>query len=95
MFGVTIYASKLIDGFVLRADFHRDTGRLRILQGEVVLVERCPPHAWLEIASVAGYSISGPRPSEKDLDLLLDEFQCRRPCVASAIPRTALDDAIF
>jgi hypothetical protein len=84
MLGVTIYVSKSFDGVVLRAEFHRDTGRLRIFEREVVVVERCPPHSWLAIASVAGYSTSGPRPSEKDLGLLLDEFQSRRAGVRNS-----------
>lgn len=78
MLSVTISASKSFGGVIFRAEFQRDTGRLRIFEGHVVVIERCPPHSWFAIGSIAGYSTSGPRPSEKDLSLLLDDFLSRR-----------------
>jgi hypothetical protein len=78
MLSVTISASKSFGGVVLHAEFQRDTGRLRILEGEVVIVERWPPHSWFAIASIAGHSTSGPRPSQKDLSLLLDDYKSRQ-----------------
>jgi hypothetical protein len=74
MINKPVLASKHVDGMPMSAEFHRDTGRLRILDGGVVLAEWFPPHSWFAIASVAGYSTWGTRPSEQDLARLLDDF---------------------
>jgi hypothetical protein len=74
MLNKPVLASKFFDGLPMSAEFHRDTGRLRILEGESVLAEWFPPHSWFAIASVAGYSTWGTRPSEHDLALLLDDY---------------------
>jgi hypothetical protein len=74
MLNKPVLASKSFDGLPMSAEFLRDTGRLRIREGEVVLAEWFPPHSWFAIASVAGYSTWGTRPSEHDLALLLDDY---------------------
>lgn len=62
----------------LSVEFRPDTGRLRMLDGAIVLEELFPPHSWFAIASVAGNSRWGTRPSEADLQLLLEDFIHRR-----------------
>jgi hypothetical protein len=62
----------------MSAEFHRDTGRLRIFDGAVVIAEWFFPHSWFAIASVAGYSTWGTRPNEQDLALVLDDFILQR-----------------
>ncbi|WP_241202371.1 MULTISPECIES: hypothetical protein [unclassified Caballeronia] len=78
MLNKPIRASKHIDGMSMSAEFHRDTGRLRILDAGVVIAEWFPPHSWFAIASVAGYSTWGTRPNERDLALVLDDFVLQR-----------------
>lgn len=78
MFNKPIQTSKRIAGMAMSAEFHRDTGRLRILEDSVVIAEWFPPHSWFAIASVAGYSTWGTRPNEKDLALVLDDFFLQR-----------------
>jgi len=78
MLNKPIQASKQIDGMSMSAEFHRDTGRLRILDAGVVIAEWFPPHSWFAIASVAAYSTWGTRPNECDLALVLDDFVLER-----------------
>jgi hypothetical protein len=78
MLNKPIHASRRIDGMSMSAEFHRDTGRLRILDGGVVIAEWFPPYSWFAIASVAGYSTWGTRPNERDLALVLDDFVLQR-----------------
>ena len=70
-----ITASKTVGGETIRAEFLRDTGRLRIVAGATVLAEWFPPHSWFAIASVSGHSRWGTWPDVKDLLLLLDNFK--------------------
>ncbi|WP_248324479.1 MULTISPECIES: hypothetical protein [unclassified Caballeronia] len=60
------------------AEFHPDTGRLRILDRDVLRVELFPPHSWFTVASVAGNSRWGTRPRESDLYLVLQSFIMQR-----------------
>jgi hypothetical protein len=78
MLNKPIRASTSNDGMSMSAEFHRDTGRLRIFDGAVVIAEWFPPHSWFAIASVAGYSTWGTRPNEQDLALVLDDFILQR-----------------
>jgi hypothetical protein len=78
MLNKLIHTSKRIDGMSMSAEFHRDTGRLRIFEGSVIIAEWFPPHSWFAIASVAGYSTWGTRPNERDLALVLDDFFLQR-----------------
>lgn len=78
MLNKPIRTSKRIAGMSMSAEFHRDTGRLRILEGSVVIAEWFPPHSWFAIASVAGYSTWGTRPNERDLAAVLDDFFLQR-----------------
>ena len=56
------------------AEFHIDTGRLRISERGLLRVELFPPHSWFMVASVAGNSRWGTRPCETDLRLVLENF---------------------
>jgi hypothetical protein len=78
MLSKPVRASKRIDGMLMSAEFHRDTGRLRIFDGAVAIAEWFPPHSWFAIASVAGYSTWGTRPNERDLTLVLEDFVLQR-----------------
>jgi hypothetical protein len=60
------------------AEFHIDTGRLRILERGMLRVELFPPHSWFTIASVAGNSRWGTRPRERDLRLVAENFILQR-----------------
>jgi hypothetical protein len=62
----------------MSAEFHIDTGRLRILEAGRLRVELFPPHSWFAIASVAGNSRWGTRPRERDLQLVLENFIMQR-----------------
>jgi hypothetical protein len=73
-----VRASRHIDGVSMSAEFHRDTGRLRIIDEGVVIAEWFPPHSWFAIASVAGYSTWGTRPNEKDLAMVIQDFVLQR-----------------
>jgi hypothetical protein len=61
-------------GGAVSAEFHIDTGRLRILERGLVRVELFPPHSWFAIASVAGNSRWGTRPRERDLRMVVENF---------------------
>jgi hypothetical protein len=61
-------------GGAVCAEFHIDTGRLRIFERGMLRVELFPPHSWFTVASVAGNSRWGTRPREADLRLVLDNF---------------------
>ncbi|SAK93154.1 hypothetical protein AWB75_06638 [Caballeronia catudaia] len=61
-------------GGVVCAEFHIDTGRLRIFERGMLRVELFPPHSWFTVASVAGNSRWGTRPREGDLRLVLENF---------------------
>jgi hypothetical protein len=65
------------DGAV-SAEFHIDTGRLRILERGMLRVELFPPHSWFAIASVAGNSRWGTRPRERDLHAVVENFIMQR-----------------
>ncbi|SAL01260.1 hypothetical protein [Caballeronia ptereochthonis] len=65
------------DGAV-SAEFHIDTGRLRIFERGVLRVELFPPHSWFTVASVAGNSRWGTRPREADLHLVVENFILQR-----------------
>ena len=84
MLNEPISASKQFDGIEMRAEFHHDSARLRILEGTAIRAEWFPPQSWLAIVSVAGYSTSGRRPNERDLVLLLNDFRSKRVGVRSA-----------
>ncbi|SAK78427.1 hypothetical protein AWB80_04772 [Caballeronia pedi] len=61
-------------GGAVSAEFHIDTGRLRILERGMLRVELFPPHSWFTVASVAGNSRWGTRPREADLYLVVENF---------------------
>jgi hypothetical protein len=65
------------DGAV-SAEFHIDTGRLRILERGMLRVELFAPHSWFTIASVAGNSRYGTRPCERDLQLVVESYIMQR-----------------
>ncbi len=67
-----------LPGGTVTAEFHPDTGRLRILQDDMLRVELFPPHSWFTVASVAGNSRWGTRPREADLYLVLESFVMQR-----------------
>ncbi|WP_244817891.1 hypothetical protein [Caballeronia sp. Lep1P3] len=60
------------------AEFYPDTGRLRVLEREVLRVELFPPQSWFTVASVAGNSRWGTRPRESDLHRVLESFIMQR-----------------
>jgi hypothetical protein len=78
MLNEPISASKQFDGITMRAEFHLDSGRLRIFEETAIRAEWFPPQSWLAVVSVAGYSTWGRRPNERDLVLLLNDFRSRR-----------------
>ena len=84
MLNEPISASKQFNGITMRAEFHLDSGRLRIFQDTAIRAEWFPPQSWLAIVSVAGYSTCGRRPNETDLVLLLNDFRARRVGIRSA-----------
>ena len=53
------------------ADYCDQTGRLRILQDDVLMREWFPPNSWIAIASVAGARNWGTRPDLSELRELL------------------------
>ena len=61
-------------GGAVCAEFHIDTGRLRIFERGMLRVELFPPHSWFTVASVAGNSRWGTRPREADLRLVLEDY---------------------
>jgi hypothetical protein len=65
MLNEPIHASKQFDGIEMRAEFHHDTGRLRIFEDAAIRAEWFPPQSWMAIVSVAGYGTWGRRPNEK------------------------------
>jgi hypothetical protein len=67
-----VVANAVRAGHVMTAEFDLHTGRLRILDGVKVQAEWLPPHSWFAIASVAGRSHWGTKPTEADLRLVLD-----------------------
>lgn len=67
-----------LPGGAVSAEFHADTGRLRILERDMLRVELFPPHSWFTVASVAGNSRWGTRPREADLYLVLESFIMQR-----------------
>jgi hypothetical protein len=69
-----ITASRIIDGETVRAEYLRNSGRLRIISERAVHAEWFPPHSWFAIASISGHSRWGTRPGEADLLLLIDNF---------------------
>ena len=79
MLGKPVFASRVVGSTKLRAEFSRDTGRLRIMRNGHVTVECFPPNSWFAIATVASYSAYGTRPNEQDLSLLLDDIYLRHP----------------
>ena len=96
--------SKQFDGATMRAEFHHDSGRLRIFENTAIRAEWFPPQSWLAVVSVAGYSTWGRRPNERDLVLLLNDFQSRRVGVrvgdgtrseASSTPQTSMLDKLL
>jgi hypothetical protein len=78
MLNKPVVARKRFNGTSMSAEFHRDTGRLRILRDRTVVAEWFPPHSWFAVASVAGYSTWGTRPNERDLARVLDDFLLQR-----------------
>jgi hypothetical protein len=73
-----ITASIDAPGGAVSAEFHIDTGRLRILERGALRVELFPPQSWFTIASVAGNSRWGTRPRERDLYLVVENFIMQR-----------------
>ncbi len=78
MLNEPISASKQFDGITMRAEFHLDSGCLRIFEDAAIRAAWFAPRSWLAIVSVAGYSTWGRRPNERDLVLLLDNFRSNR-----------------
>src|ERR1700687_1426797 len=78
MLNEPISASKQFDGITMRAEFHLDSGRLRIFEETAIRAEWFPPQSWLAVVSVAGYSTRGSRANERDLVLLLNDLRSRR-----------------
>ncbi|REE17738.1 hypothetical protein B0G71_0702 [Paraburkholderia sp. BL27I4N3] len=72
-----ILAAATMEGRTIKAEFDSHTGRLRILDGKKVQAEWFPPHSWFAIASVAGRKSWGTKPSEADLQLVVDDFASR------------------
>jgi hypothetical protein len=70
--------SRQFDGIEMRAEFHHDTGRLRIFEDAAIRAERFPPQSWMAIVSVTGYSTCGRCPNERDLVLVLSNFRSNR-----------------
>ncbi|BAN28088.1 hypothetical protein [Caballeronia insecticola] len=73
-----ITASIDMPGGAVSAEFHIDTGRLRIFERGMLRVEMFPPHSWFAVASVAGNSRWGTRPREADLFLVVENFILQR-----------------
>jgi hypothetical protein len=73
-----ITASIDMPGGAVSAEFHIDTGRLRILERGLLRVELFPPQSWFAVASVAGNSRWGTRPREADLRLVVESFILQR-----------------
>ena len=73
-----ITASIDMPGGAVSAEFHIDTGRLRIFERGVLRVELFPPHSWFTVASVAGNSRWGTRPREADILLVVENFIMQR-----------------
>jgi hypothetical protein len=104
MLNEPVSASKQFDGITMRAEFHLDSGCLRIFQDTAIRADWFPPQSWLAIVSVAGYSTWGRRPNERDLVLLLNDFRSRRVGVrngdgtrvdASSRPQTSMLDKLL
>jgi hypothetical protein len=74
----TITVSMAARTGVAQAEFHIDTGRLRIVESGLVRVELFPPHSWFSIASAAGKSRWGTRPVEADLRRVLESYVAQR-----------------
>ncbi|SOE92684.1 hypothetical protein SAMN05414139_05439 [Burkholderia sp. D7] len=66
MLNEPISASKQF-GITMRAEFHLDSGCLRIFEETAIRAEWFPPQSWLAVVSVTGYSTWGRRPNQKDL----------------------------
>ncbi|SPB15319.1 hypothetical protein NOV72_02545 [Caballeronia novacaledonica] len=73
-----ITASIGMPGGAVSAEFHIDTGRLRIFERDVLRVELFPPQSWFTVASVAGNSRWGTRPREADIRLVVENFILQR-----------------
>ncbi|SAK96048.1 hypothetical protein AWB78_05394 [Caballeronia calidae] len=73
-----ITASIDLPGGAVSAEFHIDTGRLRIFERGALRVESFPPHSWFTVASVAGNSRWGTRPREADLYLVVESYVLQR-----------------
>ena len=65
-------------GGAVSAEFHIDTGRLRIFERGMLRVELFPPQSWFTVASVAGNSRWGTRPREADIHLVVENFILQR-----------------
>jgi hypothetical protein len=73
-----ITASIGMRGGAVSAEFHIDTGRLRIFERDMLRVELFPPQSWFTVASVAGNSRWGTRPREADMHLVVESFILQR-----------------
>ncbi|WP_321795435.1 hypothetical protein [Caballeronia sp. J97] len=73
-----ITASIGMPGGAVSAEFHIDTGRLRIFERGTLRVELFPPQSWFTVASVAGNSRWGTRPREADIRLVVENFILQR-----------------
>lgn len=60
-----------IDGRTVSAEYSDLTGQLVLREDGAVVQEWYPPHSWVAIASVAGASNWGTRPSSEDLQALI------------------------
>ncbi|KVC15991.1 hypothetical protein DIE01_13225 [Burkholderia sp. Bp8990] len=58
----------------LTAEFHERSGRLRISSNGMLSHEFFPPQSWMIVATSAGGSHWGTRPSKTDLLLVLEQF---------------------
>jgi hypothetical protein len=60
-----------LDGRTVSAEYSDLTGQLVLREDGAVVQEWYPPHSWVAIASAAGASNWGTRPSSEDLQALI------------------------
>ncbi|KAB0662423.1 MULTISPECIES: hypothetical protein [Burkholderia] len=73
MFGSTL-VQRHVGNTSLTAEFHEGSGRLRISSNGVLSHEFFPPQSWMIVATSAGASNWGTRPSKTDLLHVLEQF---------------------
>jgi len=60
-----------INGRTVSAEYSDQTGQLLLREDGAIVQEWYPPHSWVAIASAAGASNWGTRPSSEDLQALI------------------------